>query len=132
MKSREQEHAEYRIKEALKAAEGEVSLAQKRIMNECLKDNALLLGLTQGHLNGIVGLWINRVINNMNKEPEPVPERPQSLNMTPSSFGQEIISAMQNGKSAQFGLDGGASGRSKQTSQAHIDALHQLSGKSKK
>lgn len=129
------EYAESRIKEILKSVDGHPGKARRKLMEEAVKDHRLLLAMTQGHLTGIASLWVDRVINRLEREPAPVPEKPKPLDMDVASFGQEILSAMQSGNAVTFANEGSAPriGK-KQASQAHINAIHQIaknSGKKK-
>ena len=124
------EYTEKQIRAALKKAQGNPARAQQHVIAQAMQDPKLLLGLTQGHLTGIVSLWINRVITKMNREPEVVPDEPELLDMTPASFGKEILSAMEKGDVAKFGEESSAPmpGR-KKASRNHIDAIHKLAQK---
>lgn len=126
------EYTEQQIKNALKQSGGHPGKARQQIIAKTYEDHKLLLGLTQGHLTGIVSLWVNRVITKMAKEPEPVPEEPETLDMEPDTFGKAILSAMQDGKGSEFGLEAGAprAGK-KQASKSHIDTMKFLAQQSK-
>ena len=126
------EYAEKCIRDALKDAKGNPTRAQQSIIAEAVKDHKLLLYLTRGHLKGIVSLWVNRVIEKISREPEPVPEEPESLEMEPNDFGKEILQVMRSGDAAKFGQENAAPRRKhKQASQNHIDAINMMAKASK-
>lgn len=126
------EYAEQLIKNALKRAGGHPGKARQEIIAKTYEDHKLLLGLTQGHLTGIVSLWVNRVITKMAKEPDPVPEKPTGLDMEEDTFGKAILSAMQGSDAGEFGLETGASRSGKrQASKSHIDTMKFLAQQSK-
>jgi hypothetical protein len=125
------EYAEDRIREALKKHKGNATKARQQIMAWCFEDARLLQTLAKPHLTGIVAHAVDHVIYHLSDEPEDAaPDAPQTLNMTPDSFGREILKALSSSNTAIFGQEGAAppSGR-KQASQSHIDALKSMSGK---
>jgi len=128
------EYAEQRIKEALKLAKGNTTKARQHIIAWTNDDSRLLQALAKPHLTGIVAHAINRVVYLQEHEEEQVeiPETPQSLNMEPQTFGQEILKALQSPTTARFGRDAGATSGKRQASQSHIDALKKMAGKTKK
>lgn len=126
------EYAEERIRKALEACRGNTVKTQQKIIAEAMQDHRLLLSLTQGHLTGIAALWINRVVTRQHDEDPAVPDAPEALNMTPASFGQEIMHAMKSDNTAMFGSEGYAPPmKRKKASQRHIDTLKMLSSSSK-
>jgi len=128
------EYAEKRIREALVTSKGNTHRAQQRIIVEAAQDHKLLLALTQGHLTGVVALWLNRVLTRIGQEQEetPPPEKPQMLDMEPQTFGAEILRALESSSSPMFGQESASVPlRRKQASQSHIDALRQMAGKKK-
>jgi hypothetical protein len=127
-----QEYAEKRIRKALEACKGHTLKTQQKIIAEAAQDHRLLLSLTQGHLKGIVALWVNRVITRKHAEMQDVPEAPESLEMEPETFGKEILDIMQSENTALFGVENSAPPvKRKQASQRHIDALKQMASKKK-
>ncbi len=127
------EYVEERIRAALKATNGHPLKAQQRIIAEVRQDQRLLLGLAQGHLTGIVALWVNRILSKPEpQETESLPSTPQTLDMAPETFGKEILQALQGSATPQFGQESYAArpGR-KQASQAHINAIKTMASKSK-
>lgn len=125
------EYVEERIREALKATKGHPLKTRQRIIAEVMQDHRLLLGLTQGHLTGIVALWVNRVIKKpMPEEEAPRPAKAKSLDMAPNTFGKEILQALQSGQTPTFGQEmySARPGR-KQASQAHINAIKAMAKK---
>lgn len=128
------EYAEERIRKALATCRGNTMKAQQKIIAEAMQDHRLLLSLTQGHLTGIAALWINRVVTRQGDDDFSVPEAPESLDMEPVTFGQEIMHAMKSDNTAMFGSESYAPPmKRKKASQRHIDTLRMLSSsKSKK
>ena len=124
------EYAEERIRRALELCKGHTLKTQQKIIAEAVQDHRLLLSLTQGHLTGIVALWVNRVITKQHAEYPDVPNVPEGIDMTPESFGKEILDIMQSQNTALFGTESSAPPvRRKQASQRHIDALRQIASK---
>ena len=123
------EYVEERIRAALKATNGHPLKAQQRIIAEVSQDHRLLLGLTQGHLSGIVALWVNRILSRTQRgaaEPPP-PETPKTLDMAPETFGKEILQALQGKGTPMFGQETYAARPGhKQASQAHINAIKSM------
>ncbi|MCB1556163.1 MAG: hypothetical protein KDJ15_02500 [Alphaproteobacteria bacterium] len=127
-----QTYAEEQIRAALKATSGHPLKTQQRIIAESRTDHRLLQELTQGHMSGIVALWVNRIARKTEDAPPPPVPKPEALNMDPGTFGKEILQALQGRDSVQFGQDTYAprAGR-KKASQAHIDAIKALASKGK-
>ena len=124
------EYAEERIRKALESCKGHTLKTQQKIIAEAMQDHRLLLSLTQGHLTGIVALWVNRVITKQHAEEPIVPDIPEAMDMAPESFGKEILHIMQSQNTAMFGTESSAPPVSKkQASQRHIDALRQIASK---
>lgn len=126
------EYAEKRIREALKQARGNATKARQQIIAWTNEDPKLLQALAQPHLTGIVAHAISRVIHQqeVGDADEDIPDEPQTLDMSPDTFGKEILKALSNDSTAMFGREGGASPRRKQASQSHIDAMRQIASKS--
>lgn len=126
------EYAEERIREALKLSKGNATKARQLIIGWTNEDMRLLQALTRPHLTGIVAHAVGRVIYRQDQEDEQpeIPEMPQALDMPPQTFGQEILKALQNTNTTQFGRESGTPSPRKQASQSHIDALKKLAGKS--
>lgn len=129
------DYAEERIREALVQSKGNPTKTRQKIIAWALEDVRLLQGLTKPHLTGITAYAVNRVINKMDSEPEElhVPDQPEALDMTPESFGKEILDALSGG-STIFGEETytpspRTTGSKKQASQSHIDAIYKLTGK---
>ncbi|MCB9988815.1 MAG: hypothetical protein H6868_05700 [Rhodospirillales bacterium] len=123
------EYVEERIRAALKATKGHPLKAQQRIIAEVAQDHRLLLGLTQGHLTGIVALWVNRILSRPQRDAAdaPPPAAPKSLDMAPETFGKEILQALQGKATPQFGQESYAARPGhKQASQAHINAIKSM------
>ena len=127
------DYAESRIREALRLSRGNPTKARAQIIAWAGEDQRLLMGLAQPHLTGIVAHAVNRVIylQSMEEtaEQEPIPARPQPLNMPPDTFGRQILSALSSGSTAVFGQDRGVTSHPKKASQSHIDAIKQMASK---
>ena len=128
------EYAEKRIREALELCKGNPTRARQQVIAWTFEDPKLLQALAQPHLTGIVAHAVGRVIN-MGDEDEGetgAPEMPRALDMTPDTFGKEILSILQSQNTATFGREGAAPPvRRKQASQRHVDALKQIAKKNK-
>lgn len=129
------EYAEDRIREALKIARGNPTKARQQVIAWTNDDIRLLQALTRPHLTGIVAHAVGRVIHRENIEAGAagIPEAPQSLDMPPDTFGQEIMRALEGRDTAVFGREeGGVPLRRKQASQSHIEALKKIASRRKK
>jgi len=129
------EYAENRIREALKLTKGNPTKARQQVIAWTYEDTKLLHALGRPHLTGIVAHAVNRVISQQDvaEEGQDVPDAPQVLDMPPATFGAEILSALQNDRTPQFGRESAAPlPRRKQASQSHIDALKAMASKKKK
>jgi len=129
------EYAENRIREALKLTKGNPTKARQQVIAWTYEDTKLLHALARPHLTGIVAHAVNRVISQQDvaEEGQDVPDAPQVLDMPPATFGAEILSALQNDRTPQFGRESAAPlPRRKQASQSHIDALKAMASKKKK
>jgi hypothetical protein len=129
------DYAQSRIRDALAQAKGNATKARALVTAWAVEDHRLLLGLSQPHLTGIVAHAVNRVIyrQEQGEDEEPIPMTPQGLNLTPGSFGKQILDALSDGETPVFGLEAGSrtvQGR-KKASQSHIDAIRQMASKSK-
>lgn len=122
------DYAETRIREALAQSKGNPTKARQQVIAWAIDDHRLLIELAQPHLTGIVAHAVNHVIHNTEVEDEDIPARPLSLNMTPDTFGRQILNALSSGSTAIFGYEGGASRGKKQASQSHIDAIKKMTG----
>ena len=129
-----QEYAESRIREALKLSKGNATKARAQIIAWAVDDHRLLLALARPHLTGVVAHAINRVQSRPELEDTSRPPlKPKSLDMSPDSFGREILNALSSQDTPVFGLEGGSSTpRPKKASQSHIDALKAMASKSRK
>ena len=129
------EYAESRIREALKLCRGNATRARQQIMAWTFEDPRLLQALARPHLSGIVAHAVNRVITRLGSDnaEEETPPEPQAINMSPSSFGKEILAALTSKNTAMFGHDGEVPpSRRKPASQSHINALKAMSSKNPK
>lgn len=126
------EYAEGRIKEALKLSKGNPTKARQRVIAWTFEDPKLLQALARPHLTGIVAHAVNRVVHKQELAEPDVPEAPEKLDMTPESFGKEILNALQSSNTPMFGHEGSAPpSRRGQASKNHIDAIRQIASKSK-
>ena len=126
------EYAEEQIRKALQETGGHPGKTRQKIIGQAMQDHKLLLGLTQGHLTGVVSLWVNRVITKLSRKPDPVPEQPEPLDMAENTFGKAILEAMEKGSGTTFGLEGGvSSGRRKAASKKHMDTMRFIARQSR-
>lgn len=120
-------YLEDKIKDALVLSSGNSAQAQKLIIQWCAEDPKLLQQLSKPHLKGITAHAVGRVINQMDRDEEPLPDEPETIDMGPSSFGKSLLGAMSGQDSAHFGHESAAPRRKKkQASQQHINAIHQI------
>jgi hypothetical protein len=128
------DYAESRIREALKLAKGNDTKARAQVMAWAAEDQRLLMGLVRPHLTGIVAYAISRVLSRPENEiPEDLPDKPQSLDLPPDTFGREILSALSSHDTPVFGHETSAPpSRRKKASQSHIDAMKAIASKTKK
>ena len=128
------EYATIKIKEALQKAKGNTTKARQHLIAWAMEDARLLKALSAPYLTGITAHAINRVVHTNETEQEVIPQATQPLDMTPESFGKEILGAL-TGNNVKFGDEsyGPAVGR-KKASQSHIDAIYRMTkdGKSSK
>jgi hypothetical protein len=136
------QYAEAKIKEILKQVGGDQTRAIQRIINESMQDARLMQALAHPHLKGIVAHAVGRVISRIEEEEievqqqEDIPVQPEALNMTPGTFGKEILQALSGG-GQKFGDEVYVPPsrlprqRPKKASQSHIDAINQMINKNK-
>ncbi len=123
------EYAEGRIKEALRLSKGNTTKARQQLMAWCYDDQKLLLALARPHLTGITAHAINRVTYNQNlhEDDEAIPETPQGVQMTPATFGEEILKSLQSSNTPMFGFEGNVPPVSRRkASKTHIDSLKRM------
>ena len=128
------EYAEKRIREALVIAKGNPTRARQQVIAWTFEDPKLLQALTQPHLTGIVAHAIGRVTAQVDGEDDSAEDTgmPSGLDMTPDTFGKEILNILQSQNTATFGRENSAPPmRRKQASQRHVDALKQIAKKNK-
>lgn len=126
------EYAEERIKEALKLSKGNPTKARQRVIGWTFEDPKLLQALARPHLTGIVAHAVNRVEMKQDLQEPEVSQDPKKLDMSPATFGQEILSALQNNSTPMFGMESSAAPMKRpQASQKHIDALKHIANKGK-
>jgi hypothetical protein len=128
------EYAESRIREALKLCRGNATRARQQIIAWTFEDAKLLQALARPHLSGIVAHAVSRVLSKgAADEAEEPPPTPPAIDMSPSSFGKEILAALTSKNTAMFGHEGEVPPAKKtQASQSHINALKAMSDKSGK
>ncbi len=127
------EYAESRIREALKLSKGNPTKARQRVIAWTFEDPKLLQALARPHLTGIIAHAVNRVIYQQGLEEPEVPEQPESLDMAPETFGQEILAALQSNSTPLFGQEsfGPQAGPRRTASKSHIEALKHIASKSR-
>ncbi|MAH06089.1 MAG: hypothetical protein VYC19_05380 [Pseudomonadota bacterium] len=123
-------YLEDKIKDALVLASGNSAKAQKLLIQWAMSDAKLLQQLSKPHLKGITAHAVGRVITQMDRDDEPLPEEPVAIDMGPSSFGKSLLGAMSGHDTAHFGHENAAPRhKKKQASQQHINAIHQIARK---
>jgi hypothetical protein len=123
------EYAQGRIKEALRLSKGNATKARQQIIAWCYDDQKLLLALARPHLTGVVAHAINRVTYNQNlqDEAEALPETPEGVDLTPATFGQEILKSLQSSNTPMFGFEGNVPPVARRkASKSHIDNLKRM------
>lgn len=121
------QYLEDKIKDALVLAGGNSAKAQKLIIQWCAEDQKLLQQLSKPHLKGITAHAVSRIITQMDRDDEPLPEEPVTIDMGPNAFGKNLLGAMSGNDTAHFGHENSAPRRKKkQASQQHINAIHQI------
>ena len=127
------DYAERRIREALKASNGNEGKARQQIIAWALDDSKLLHELVAPHITGIVAHAVGRVKTMKDK---PVKIEPAKGKKTPGekedAFGLEILKAIALGNPAQFGLESGVAIKKQAASQRHIDAIRAMVSKKDK
>lgn len=121
-------YAEEKIKEALKLSKGNISVAQKQIIEWAMQDHDLLVAIVKPHMVGITAHAVNRVASGKNS-PESVsrPVKTSAGKINKDSFGMDILKTIAGGNTAQFGQENYSRPIEKrQASQRHIDAIHQI------
>jgi hypothetical protein len=123
-------YLEDKIKYAIVLASGNSAKAQHLIIQWAGEDKQLLQLLTKPHLKGIAAHAVGRVITQMDRDDEPLPEEPMAVDMGPNSFGKSLLGAMGGQDAAHFGHEKSAPRqKKKQASQQHINAIHLLAKK---
>ena len=122
------DYAERRIREALKANNGNEAKARQQIIAWALDDTKLLHELVAPHITGIVAHAVGRV-KTMKEQPipkEPVKGKKAAAGGKEEAFGLEILKAIALGNPAQFGLESGVAIKKQQASQRHVDAIRAM------
>jgi hypothetical protein len=123
-------YLEDKIKDALVLSNGNSTQAQKLVIKWSLEDLKLLQQLSKPHLKGIAAHAVSRVITQMDRDDEPLPEEPAAIDMSPSSFGENLLGAMAGQDTTHFGHERSAPRlKKKQASQQHINAIHMIAKK---
>lgn len=129
-----QSYVDTKIEEALKIHKGNAARARQQVITWAATDPALLLGLTKGHLNGIVAYAIAKT---QQKQAAPTyirqtPQTAKRIDMAPESFGKDLLNALSGRDSVRFGMEG-ASGRPvsrrTQASESHIATIKSLASR---
>lgn len=127
------DYAERRIREALKANNGNEAKARQQVIAWALDDSKLLHELVAPHITGIVAHAVGRV-KTMKEQPvpkEPLKGKPPAAGKE-DAFGLEILKAIALGNPAQFGLESGVAIKKQQASQRHVDAIRAMVSKKDK
>jgi len=124
------DYAERRIREAIKASNGNAAKARQQIIAWAADDAKLMHELVAPHITGIVAHAVERVATMKEKPMPKVPEKVPAG--TKDGFGMEILKAIALGNPAQFGLESGSAPTKKQAaSQRHVDAIRAMVSKDK-
>ena len=127
------DYAERRIREALKANNGNEGKARQQVIAWALDDTKLLHELVAPHITGIVAHAVGRV---KTMKEQPIPKEPVKGKKTAAgkedAFGLEILKAIALGNPAQFGLESGVAIKKQQASQRHVDAIRAMVSKKDK
>lgn len=133
MPAMNRDYAERRIREALKANNGNEAKARQQVIAWALDDTKLLHELVAPHITGIVAHAVGRVKTMKEK---PVLKEPAKVKATAAgkedAFGLEILKAIAMGNPAQFGLESGVAIKKQQASQRHVDAIRAMVSKKDK
>lgn len=128
----DREYAESRIRDALKASDGNATKARQIILSWAFEDTKLLHELVAPHISGIAAHAVNRV-QTMKKKPAAAPlapeKAPASKKAQKDAFGMEILKAIALGNPAQFGQENGVPLKRQAASQRHIDAIREMVAK---
>lgn len=120
-------YARHAVLEALKKSKGSAARAQTQLMSEVLKDNRLLVELSQPHLKGIIAHAISKVIHEQTNPPEDHPDAPEAIDMPLDTFGRELLGALKGRNTPKFGQEDAAPPTGhKAASKAHIDAINKI------
>ncbi|MGE4313163.1 MAG: hypothetical protein AB7E85_02680 [Pseudobdellovibrionaceae bacterium] len=126
-----QNYVDKKIEEALALHKGNAARARQQLITWAATDPALLLGLTKGHLTGIVAYAVAKA---QQKQVAPTYVRQTSqtakrIDMAPETFGKDLLKALSGRDSVRFGMEG-ATGRpvSRKTpaSESHIATMKSL------
>ncbi len=122
------DYSEQKIRDALKASKGNVTVARQNIIAQAFEDTKLMHELVAPHITGIAAHAINHV---QMIKPKPIPKEPPAPEKLPENaksdpFGMEILKAIALGKPAQFGLEEGVSMKRQAASQRHVDAIRAM------
>ena len=129
------DYAQKRIQAALKDAKGNETRARNLLIEWALKDQMLLLALTQNHIKSIASHAIAQATSNtkdaQKETAQKINKKPATIDVPVESFGKDLLKALSGRDSVKFGMES-ATGRpintkKKKASQQHIDTLKKLS-----
>lgn len=124
------EYAEDKIREALRAHGGNLTLARQQLMTWAGQDSKLLFALARPHLNGIIAYQVERVASGRAEKEK----SPKSANISEQekeeNFGMDLLRAVAASGAAVFGQENNAPPvRKGAASQAHMDAIRQMAAR---
>ena len=125
------QYADQKIREALNLANGSKAKAEIILVALAQKDARLLQDLTAKHMRGIIGYNIERVMNGK-APPAKTPPTSKVVQAKPNSFGMKVLKAAAESQGEVFGCDNGLPPKRQKASQAHIDAINAIVGKTPK
>jgi len=125
-------YVETKVKDALKRSGGNITQARQQIILWAMKDHRLLQELTKAHLSGIVAYNIERVASGRAAAKKEIDESVIELSEPTNKeadFGMEILKAVADNNGAVFGFEPSTLKKRQTVSQAHVDALRMMAGK---
>lgn len=124
------EYVTTKIKEALKIHKGNAAQARQQIMSWAMQDPKLLRGLANPHMTGIVAHAVNHVLYGKGVEELTAVPPDMASGEKDESFGMDILRAIAEGETAQFGLENtGRPVGKRAASDKHVDAIRKMVGK---
>lgn len=123
------EYAEQKIKSALQAHKGNLTLARQQVAAWAYEDPDLMKALARPHLNGIVAYQVERVASGRAELEKRHPDQPKPD--TKEEFGMDLLRAVAATDADVFGHED-AHRKKRTASKQHIDAIHRIVSSRKK